>query len=126
MIRQLLARNEGYDTESGRAFVLRACLMNLMFQKVPGLATILEGLRYRVEVRKSAQLGEIPLVTLSAPFATYRPSDELLMRATGYAGRPGFVEVINPDEAANLADPMRIHPQKIQLTSEQSSNSESE
>jgi hypothetical protein len=119
MIRQLLPANQGHDTESSRAFVLRAGLMYLMFVKLPGLTTLFEGLRYRIEFRKSAQLGELPIVTLSAPFATYRPSDDVLMRATGYAGRPGFVEVINPEEAANVADPMRTQVQKTLLAAEQ-------
>lgn len=112
MIRQLIRSNQEHDNESSRAFVLRASLIYLMFVKLPGLKTIFEGLRYRVEFRKSGQLGELPLVTLSAPFATYRPSDDVLMRAAGYAGRPGFVEVINPEEAANVVDPMRAQIQK--------------
>jgi hypothetical protein len=119
MIRQLLPANQSHDTESSRTFVLRASLMYLMFAKLPGLTTLFEGLRYHVEFRKSAQLGELPIVTLSAPFATYRPSDEVLMRATGYAGRPGFVEVINPEEAANVVDPMRALIEKALQAAEQ-------
>ncbi len=113
MIRQLLQGNQGSDAESSRSFVLRACLMHLMFAKLPELLTLFEGLRYRVEVGKSSQLGELPLITVSAPIATYRPSDDLLVRAAGFSGRTGFVEVIDPEQAANIVDPLRTQVQKI-------------
>ena len=121
MIRQLIQANQGDDAESSRAFVLRACLMHLMFAKLPELMTLFEGLRYRVEVKKSPQLGELPLVTVSAPVATYRPSDDLLIRAAGFSGRTGFVEVINPEQATNIVDPLRMQVQKILRAADESS-----
>ena len=43
MIRQIIPANREHDTESSRAFVLRACLIYLMFVKLPGLKTLFEG-----------------------------------------------------------------------------------
>jgi hypothetical protein len=55
ILRQVLAGQEERDSDSVRAFVLRACLMHLHFQKFPALADLLAGLRYRVEVRRSTE-----------------------------------------------------------------------
>jgi hypothetical protein len=113
MLRQLIAGRQERDAESVRSFVLRASLMRLMFARLPDLTTLFEGLRYRVEVRKSPQLGDLPLVTISAPVVTIRPSDDLLSRAIDFSGRSGFVEVINPEQAAHISDPLQAEIQKI-------------
>src|SRR5215813_6066935 len=83
MIRQVLAGQQERDPEAVRAFVLRACILHLHFTKFPAIAELLAGLRYRLEVRHSAETGELPLVTVSAPLATLRPSDNLVTMASG-------------------------------------------
>jgi len=123
MLRQVLAGQQERNSEEVRAFVLRACLMHLQFQKLPAIADLLAGLRYRVEVRRSPELGELPLVTVSAPFATVRPSDNLVNIAAGLAGGASFAEVLDLETVRNLRDPLRQevaaifrnHGQEIQL-----------
>jgi hypothetical protein len=95
------------DLETVRAFVLRACILHLLFQKHPPLTALLTSLRYRVEVRTSKNLGELPLVTVSLPFNTVRPSDEMVTRAAGFAGGDHFTEVIDLDGVRELQDPLR-------------------
>jgi hypothetical protein len=107
MLRQVLAGQEERDSEAVRAFVLRACLMHLHFQKFPVLADLLAGLRYRVEVRRSPETGDLPLVTLSAPLATLRPPDSLVTVASGLAGGASFAEVLDLSTVRNLKDPLR-------------------
>lgn len=106
IVRQLLTEKQERDPESLRSFVLRASLMHLMFSRLPELKTLFEGLRYRVEVKRSPQFGELPLVTLSAPFRTVRPSDDLLMRAEQFTGRSDFVEVVDVDPNGRTPDPL--------------------
>ena len=113
MMRQVVAGKQEQDAEGVRSFVLRACLMQLLFAKVTELRSLFEGLRYRLEVRKSPQLGELPLVTLSAPVTTIRPADDLLMTATGLSGRTGFEEVIDEDQAAHIPDPLQAQLLKV-------------
>src|SRR5450755_1043067 len=95
MFRQVLAGKEERDAEAVRAFVLRACLMHLHFTKFPAIAELLAGLRYRVEVRQSPELGDLPLVTVSAPLGTIRPPDNLVTLASGLAGGTSFAEVLD-------------------------------
>jgi len=107
MIRQVLAGEEKRDSEAVRAFVLRACLMHLQFTKFPAIADLLAGLRYQIEIRRSPGLGDLPLVTVSAPFSTLRPPDSLVTVASGLAGGASFAEVLDLDTVRNLRDPLR-------------------
>jgi hypothetical protein len=107
MLRQVLAGQEERDSEAVRAFVLRACLMHLHFTRFPALSDLLAGLRYRVDVRTSPETGDLPLVTVSAPFATIRPPDSLVTVASGLAGGASFAEVIDLATVQHLKDPLR-------------------
>jgi hypothetical protein len=107
MIRQVLAGHEDRNPDAVRAFVLRACLMHLQFAKFPAIAELLAGLRYRVEVRHVQDMGDLPLVTVSAPFSTTRPPDNLVTVASGLAGGDSFAEVLDLDSIRTLADPLR-------------------
>ena len=104
MLRQVLAGQEERDPEAVRAFVLRACLMHLHFTKFPAIAELLAGLRYRVEVRHSPELGDLPLVTLSPSFSTVRPPDNLVTMASGLAGGASFAEVLDLESPMTLAN----------------------
>ena len=107
MFRQVLAGQEERDAEAVRAFVLRACLMHLHFIKFPAIAELFAGLRYRVEVRQTPETGDLPLVTVSAPFSTIRPPDSLVTVASGLAGGASFSEVLDLATVKRVKDPLR-------------------
>jgi hypothetical protein len=106
-LRGVVAGSGRRDAEAVRAFVLHACLMHELFSKISALADLLKGLRYKVEVRKSPQLGDLPLVTISAPFRTFRPPDKLVAMAAGLAGGATFSEVLDIESVRKLSDPLR-------------------
>jgi hypothetical protein len=106
-LRNVVAGSGRRDAHAVQAFVLHACLMHELFAKVPALTDLLAGLRCKVEVRKSPQLGELPLVTVSAPFRTFRPADKLVAMASGLAGGASFSEVLDVESVRNLSDPLR-------------------
>jgi hypothetical protein len=95
------------DPESVRSFVVRACLMHEMFRAFPALTDLLSALRFRIAIETCAPLGDLPLVTISAPFRTFRPSDSLVAMASGLAGGATFTEVLAVDSVRNLSDPLR-------------------
>jgi hypothetical protein len=105
--------NAARDTDAVRDYVLHACLMHELFRKFPSLGELLAGLRFKVEIRRSPQLGELPLVTVSAPFQTARPSDDLVVMAAGLAGGAKFTEVLDLDSVRTLSDPLRDETVKI-------------
>ena len=113
MLRQVVAGKQERDAEGVRSFVLRSCLMHLQFTKLPDLKALFEGFRFRVEVRKSPQLGELPLMTVSAPIRTVRPADDLLLTATGLSGRTVFEEVADDYQAAHIEDPLQAQVLKV-------------
>jgi len=108
MVRQVLAGKEERDPDAVKAFVLRACILHLHFTKFPAIGEMLTGLRYRVEVRHSPEMGELPLVTISAPLATMRPPDNLVTMAAGLAGGASFAEVLDLRTVKDLQDPFRL------------------
>jgi hypothetical protein len=107
MVRQVLAGKEKRDAEAVKAFVLRACILHLQFAKFPAIAELFAGLRYTVEVRRSPEMGELPLVTISAPITTLRPPDNLVTVASGLAGGATFAEVLDINTVKHLQDPFR-------------------
>jgi hypothetical protein len=107
MLRQVLAGKEERDSEAVRAYVLRACIMHFHLARFPAIAELLAALRYQVEVRHSPETGDLPLVTVSAPFATIRPPDSLVTIASGLAGGTSFSEVLDVATVKSLRDPLR-------------------
>jgi len=107
ILRQVLAGRETRNADAVRAFVLRACILHLQLTRFPAIADLLAGLRYRVEVRRSPELGDLPLVTLSAPISTVRPPDNLVTVASGLAGGAAFAEILDLDSVRSLRDPFR-------------------
>jgi hypothetical protein len=107
MVRQVLAGQEKRDPEAVRAFVLRACVLHLQLAKFPTIAELFTGLRYRIEVRHSPEMGDLPLITISAPLETVRPPDNLVTIASGIAGGASFAEVLDLGSVKNLQDPLR-------------------
>ena len=107
MVRQVLAGQEKGKPDDVRAFVLRACVLHLQFMKFPAITELFAGLRYRIEVRHSPEMGELPLVTISAPLATVRPPDNLVTTASGLTGGTSFAEVLDLGSVQNLPDPFR-------------------
>lgn len=108
VLRQQLAEGSRQkDPEAVRSFVLHACVLGLMFQKYPALGDLLTALRYRVETRTVREFGDLPLLTISAPFATLRPADDLVVKAAGFAGGSTFAEVLDIEAIRQLRDPVR-------------------
>jgi hypothetical protein len=58
-------------------------------------------------VRQSPETGDLPFVTISAPFSTIRPPDSLVTIASGLAGGTSFAEVLDLSTVQNLRDPLR-------------------
>jgi len=113
MLRQVIAGDHEREQNHIAAFVVRACVLSLMFEKLPGLKDLWSGLRYRVEVRKSKELGDVPLVTVSAPFPSMRPSDEVVFMASGLSGQNSFEEIIDLDAVRQMPDPCWDQIQKL-------------
>jgi hypothetical protein len=112
-LRDVMAGHAQRDGAAVRSFVFRACVMHELFRKTPSLKELLTALRYGVDIRKSPQFGELPFVTVSAPFHTLRPADDLVALAAGMAGGQSFAEILDLDSVRNLTDPIRDETLRI-------------
>lgn len=112
-LRDVLSGNAQRDPGAVKSFVVRACIMHELFRKFPSITELLTTLRYRIEVRKTPAFGELPLVTISAPFRTFRPPDNLVALAAGMAGGQSFAEILDLDSVRELADPVRDETVRI-------------
>jgi hypothetical protein len=106
-LRQVLTSPGERKQESIRQFLVAALAMNLLFERNPALTQLLGDLRYRVEVQKTPELGELPVTTIAAPIASFRPPDELIVSATRLSGVPAFIELVDPTSVAQMPDPLR-------------------
>lgn len=112
-LRDVISGHARRDSDAVRAFVLRACIMNELFRNFPSLIELLAGLRYRLEIRRSPSFGELPLITISAPFRTIRPPDNLVALAAGLAGGQTFAEILDVNSVRSLSDPVRDEARRI-------------
>ena len=85
----------------------RGSALQQLFETFPEIPELLRELRYDVAIEKRPELGELPLVTLRSALPAFRPSDELIAKATQFSGVPAFIELIDVEALARLHDPLR-------------------
>jgi hypothetical protein len=100
-------------TPSVRQFVVNAVALQVVLNRMPGVAQLLQDLRYTIEYETHEGLGKLPLVTLSSGLASYRPPDDLMLMATRFSGVPAFIELIDADAVKRLDDPLRSHIESL-------------
>ncbi|MGB8467137.1 MAG: hypothetical protein WCE49_19485, partial [Terrimicrobiaceae bacterium] len=93
--------------ELRRQFVVNALVMLLAVGRNPGLGHLMEGLHYRLQNEVFPGLSNLPLVTFTSPLPSFRPSDDLILEATGFSGVPAFIELLDIEAIRGLRDPLR-------------------
>jgi len=106
-LRAMLSGKATRQESAVRQFVTSALVMKATIERFPGIAELLSDLRYSVRIEKSADFGDLPLVTLNASVPSFRPSDDLLLSATRLSGVPAFIELVDTDRIATLEDPLK-------------------
>jgi hypothetical protein len=79
----------------------------VFFAHHPGLLRLLEDLRYNVETVEVADLGNMPVVVLSAPLDTFLPADEFILQVTRLSGIPAFQEIIDLEAVDKIPDSLK-------------------
>jgi hypothetical protein len=106
LVRQMLEGKVERRTETIKQFVVNALTMGLMIQTYPGLAKLLDALRYHVQSEVLRGFGNLTTITVHACLDSFRPPDDLLMTATALSGVPAFVELIQAESLRNYVDPL--------------------
>ena len=105
--RQMLAGGAGRSDSDLKQFALNALVMKQLMDRNPALGRLLEALRLRVSIVESPETGKLPLVKVTAPIPTFRPSDRVILSATRLSGIQIFEELLDAEAARSLADPYR-------------------
>ena len=101
------ASKERAPIEIRRQFVVNALVMQLAVTRNPGLGPLMDGLHYRLQSEVFPGLSKLPLVTFTSPLPSFRPSDDLILEATGFSGVPAFIELLDIEAIRELRDPLR-------------------
>jgi hypothetical protein len=87
--------------------VVNALVMKAVLERFHGISRLLTDLRYHVQCEPAPGFGELPLVTISAGLASFRPADDLILTAARFSGVAAFIELIDLDSVHELADPFK-------------------
>jgi len=112
-LNKMLAGEEQRNEAEMHQFVLNACILQLLLERAPGIPKLLAGLRYTVDVRRAAPLGELPLVVLRSAIPSVRPSPQVMIDAAELAGLGTFEEVLDVGAARRLQDPLRTRVEEL-------------
>jgi hypothetical protein len=87
--------------------VLSFLAMHVVVLNQPGVAQMLEALRFPVTTDKIAELGGLPITCIRTAITTSRPADDLVLRSAELTGMDAFEEVLNVKDVAELNNPYR-------------------
>ena len=100
-----LAGKQARNLENLRQFAMAALVLEQVISSLPGLPKLFSELRYEIKTDYSPELGRLPLVTISSCIPSFRPSDDLILAATGFSGVPAFIELVDVDAVRKVKDP---------------------
>jgi hypothetical protein len=104
---EALTGKERASIEFRRQFVVNALVIQLAVARNPGLVQLMDGLHYRLQSEFFPGLAKLPIVTLTSPLPSFRPTDDLILEATRFSGVPAFIELLDMEAIREMRDPIR-------------------
>jgi hypothetical protein len=104
---QELLETKGRDADEIQRFVLSYLVLHLVTTNEPGLMQLFEALHFPITTAKLPQFGDLPVTRIGIPITTMRPSDEVVIESAELTGMDAFEEVVNVEDIARLADPLK-------------------
>jgi hypothetical protein len=81
-----------------------------------GLMDIMGRLHFPLSFSTEPETGALPLVRVLSPLSTVRPPDDVIMQSVELSGMDAFEEVINVEDIARMADPLKERLLQIAAT----------
>jgi hypothetical protein len=103
---RLLEMLSSRDRDAGelQAFVLHYIVTHVVISRQPGLAKILDALRFPVVTERLPEYGELPITCAKSSVPTVLPPDDVIVESTEISGRDVFEEVVKPEDIPKLRD----------------------
>ena len=95
------------STDALQRFVVSHLVLHLATKNQPAALQVFNALHFPITTTTVAELGQLPVTQISVDISTGRPSDAVVVESAELTGMDAFEEVVNPEEIANMRDPLR-------------------
>lgn len=106
-VKSVLAGKETPRLEYMRQFAVNALVLQILLERTPGLKPLFSDLRYDLKTETPADIGGLPVVTITSILTSFRPSDDLILPATAFSGVPAFIELVDLETLKHPKDVLR-------------------
>lgn len=93
--------------EAIQRFVVGHLIMQMVLKHQPGIGQVMEALHFPLTVTTTPELGNLPIVRISVPIETERPSDHVVLESAELTGMDAFEEVVRLEEVSRLPTPFK-------------------
>jgi hypothetical protein len=79
----------------------------MVLKHQPGIGQVLEALYFPLTLTTTPEFGSLPIVRLSVPIETERPSDAVVLESGELTGMDAFEEVVRVEDVSRLPTPFK-------------------
>lgn len=106
-LRAMVSGREQHQQEEMRQALINHLALVIFLRYFPELKRLLEDLRYEVEIKELADLGNLQVVVLKAPVATFLPPNDFILQITQLSGISAFQEIVDLEALENIRDSLK-------------------
>ncbi|MCX8117647.1 MAG: hypothetical protein N3G78_06945 [Desulfobacterota bacterium] len=106
-VRAMVSGREPRQTDEMQQALIDHLSLVVFLRHFPELRRLLEDLRYEVEVQELVDLGNLPVVVLKAPIATFLPPDDFILQITQLSGISAFQEIVDLEAIEKMTDSLK-------------------
>jgi hypothetical protein len=106
-VKAMVSGTETRQLDEMRQTIINHLTVIIFMKYFPAVTQLLEDLRYTIETRELADLGNLPVMVLKAPVDTFLPPDDFILQVTQLSGIDAFQEIIDPEAVENIPDSLK-------------------
>jgi len=103
-LRAMVSGREQRQHEEMQQALINHLSLVIFLKYFPELKRLLEDLRYEVEIKELSDLGNLQVVVLKAPVATFLPPNDFILQITQFSGISAFQEIFDLEAIENIRD----------------------
>ncbi len=106
-LRAMVSGREQRQIEEMQQSLVNHLALVIFLRYFPELKRLIEDLRYEVEIKELSDLGNLQVVVLRAPVATFLPPDDFILQITQLSGISAFQEIVDLEEIEHIRDSLK-------------------